>query len=216
METNPSYTIPISAGFKPSSHEEKAPQIEFTPSGGFKAITRQSYDDLTMLAVLGIVFDTSAKPEMIVSAVKHLIGTEWQPTTDVISTRIEQALSAGFLVVSEEHQFVDAKSEFLELSSRGKERFRFLMCAVEPLPLNRIGRTFISLKVCFLDLLNRRDQERLLWDIREYYLETKKLLENRCADCPRNHRCVRRQIELEIDRIQWESNRLVQLARRLT
>lgn len=105
----------------------------------------------TQLAILGVACRAPALGTEIVSLVKHIVGRSWQPTSDVIAVSIEDLHERGLLRTEGAGRAWDTTRYALTEEGR-KVLDSLLREPLEPSP-SGLDPAAVSLKVCFMDLL---------------------------------------------------------------
>lgn len=105
----------------------------------------------TQLAILGVACRAPALGTEIVSLVKHIVGRSWQPTSDVIAVNIDDLHERGLLRTEGEGRAWDTTR--YAITADGRSLLDALLREpLEPSPAG-LDPAAVSLKVCFMDLL---------------------------------------------------------------
>ena len=156
----------------------------------------------TQLAILGVVCRAPALGMEIVSLVKHIVGRAWQPTSDVIAMNLDELLNRGLIEMEGAGRGWDTTR--YAITDTGQTLLHELLLRPMQGTSGQLDPNTVALKVCFLDLLSRQEQETQLDGvIASYGTEIAHLREaiRRCAcDWP----YVPGWMELELRRLEAE------------
>lgn len=156
----------------------------------------------TQLAILGVVCRAPALGMEIVSLVKHIVGRAWQPTSDVIAMNLDELLNRG--LIEKEGAGRGWDTTRYAITDSGQTLLHELLLRPMQGASGQLDPNTVALKVCFLDLLSRQEQETQLDGvIASYGTEIAHLREaiRRCAcDWP----YVPGWMELELRRLEAE------------
>ena len=156
----------------------------------------------TQLAILGVVCRAPALGTEIVSLVKHIVGRAWQPTSDVIAVNLDELLNRSLIEKVGAGRGWDTTS--YGITDTGQTLLHELLLQPMQGATGQLDPNAVALKVCFLDLLARDEQEAQLDGvIASYGTEIAHLREaiRRCAcDWP----YVPGWMELELRRLEAE------------
>lgn len=109
-------------------------------------------------AVLGVLIEGPSTLQTLVTSLKKLSGTGWQPTADAILAAVERARDIGYVRA-------DAQTATLEITSAGAEQFQSSL--ERPLDgSNTIsGRVMMALKIRFFHALKPGAARAVLTDL---------------------------------------------------
>lgn len=175
--------------------------------------TTTSPKEATQLAILGVVRRAPALGTEIVSLVKHVVGRAWQPTSDVIAVNLAEL--RGRRLVEQADPGRDWDTTRYAITEEGRAVLHDLLRA--PLPRSQTGldSNAVALKVCFLDLLETREQLGQVADLLELYEAEIRHFREAVARCACEWTYVPGWIGLELARLTAERDWFRDLRRRL-
>lgn len=167
--------------------------------GGLKATDPKG---ATKLAILGVVCRAPALASEIAVLVKHIVGRAWQPTMDVIGINVNELIQAGLLV--REGSERTPETTRYSITPDGRDQLDSLLRdPVQPSPAG-LDEAAISLKVCFLDLLEPAAQREQIDAILHLYENEITHLDHAVRRCACEWTYVPGWIALERDRLSAE------------
>ena len=151
------------------------------------------------LAVLGVVSERARTTTEVIAVVKHIGGTRFQPTADVIAGRIAGLAEAGLLVPAA-GAGADAR---WRPSAAGRAHVERLLMIPGGSPGSALATVCACLKICFLDLLEPAERDAVIGDLRAGHRRA--LHEARAAltGCPCRCSFVQRYLARDVER--WEA-----------
>ncbi len=168
----------------------------------------------TQLAILGVVCRAPALGTEIVSLVKHIVGRAWQPTSDVIAVNLADLHERALIETVGPGRAWDTTQ--YGITPAGNDLLHELLLR----PLRGAGEQFdagaVSLKVCFLDLLDPTDQIVQLDGILAIYATEITHLREAVRRCACDWPYVPGWMELELRRLEAEHDWFAGIRRRLT
>ena len=158
----------------------------------------------TQLGILGVLCRAPALGAEIVSLVKHIVGRAWQPTSDVIGSNIDELLGRGLIDCVDSGRNRDTTQYAITDQGRG------LLDGLLRTPLQSsatgLDPAAISLKVCFLDLLDHPARREQLNRIIELYQTDTAHLRDAIQRCACEWEYVPSWMELEVGRLETETD----------
>lgn len=156
----------------------------------------------TQLAILGVACRAPALGTEIVSLVKHIVGRSWQPTSDFIAVAIEDLRDRELLRTEGEGRAWDTTR--YGITEEGRRVLDALLREpLEPSP-SGLDPAAVSLKVCFMDLLEPTAQQEQIEAILLLYAREIAHFEEAVARCACDWTYVPGWMSLEVRRLTAE------------
>ena len=169
--------------------------------------------DATQLAILGVACRSPALGTEIVSLVKHIVGRAWQPTSDVIAVTLEGLLGHGLVERTDPGR--DWDTTRYAITEEGRRLLHELLRAPLPPAPAALDGSAVALKVCFLDLLEPREQSEQIGDMLDRYELEIAHFREAVARCACEWTYVPGWMELEVTRLTAERDWFRSLQQRL-
>jgi len=159
-------------------------------------------NDVILLSILGAVRDDRAPLNAIISTAKEMAPEDWQPTADLVSGCILNAVNTSLLRLACPGEPDPALQ--LEITESGRYVLRRLLKQSIPCHRGGFGRTCLAAKLCFLECLDPHEQLLQIEELAQGYREHIEVLRNH-LDTRAMYRSVpRRWLGHEIERFEWE------------
>src|SRR5690606_2826030 len=167
----------------------------------------------TQLAILGVACRAPALGTEIVSLVKHIVGRSWQPTSDVIAVNIEDLRERGLLQPEGDGRAWDTTR--YAITEEGRRVLDSLLREpLEPSPAG-LDPAAVSLKVCFIDLLEPSAQKEQIDAILHLYASEIAHFQEAVRRCACDWAYVPGWMSLEVRRLTAERDWFRELAANL-
>jgi DNA-binding PadR family transcriptional regulator len=158
----------------------------------------------TQLGILGVLCRAPALGAEIVSLVKHIVGRAWQPTSDVIGSNIDELLGRGLIACVDPGRNRDTTQ--YAITDKGRELLDGLLRTPLQSTATGLDPAAVSLKVCFLDLLDHAARREQLTRIIELYESDTTHLRDAIQRCACEWEYVPSWMELEVGRLETETD----------